>query len=122
MMEADKAKDPMEGLEYVTYPSMEQLLVGQAQEPEQRMGDYVVTKSQHETGRVFSSIADLGAVSGVASGTQVRTSRYRLSADRLDVSSRTKNRRYPRLEASPCIYISFRWPVNFELSWSCVDA
>lgn len=72
-MESDKAKDPMEGLEYVMYPSKDQLLAGQAQEPEQRMGDYVMMKSQHETGRVFSPIADLGVEGGVAPGSQVRT-------------------------------------------------
>lgn len=76
MMEAEKARNPMEGLEPVSYPSKEQLLSGQAQEPEQRMGDYVINKSEVETGREFALIKDLGVEGGLPPNSEVRTAAF----------------------------------------------
>lgn len=80
MMEAEKAKDPMEGLEPVWYPSKYQLASGEASEPEQKMGDYVLTKSEHETGRVLTAVRELGVERGVGPGSEVRESRPHMGA------------------------------------------
>ncbi|CAM9440522.1 unnamed protein product [Ectocarpus sp. 4 AP-2014] len=60
----------LKGLEPVLYPSKEQLEAGVG-EPSQRIGDYSLTRSEHETGRVFSSVKDLGAPEGVPAGQEV---------------------------------------------------
>lgn len=54
------------------YPSQVQLDSGEAEEPSQRIGDYALIRSEHETGRVFSSVKDLGAPGGVSVGQEVR--------------------------------------------------
>lgn len=41
------------------------------EEPAQKIGDYSLTRSEHETGRVFSSVKDLGAPGGVGVGEEV---------------------------------------------------
>ena len=43
------------------------------EDPSQRIGDYSLTRSEHETGRVFSSVKDLGVPGGVEVGEEVRT-------------------------------------------------
>lgn len=70
-MAAEKAKDPLEGLDPVSYPSKDQLQSGDAAEPSQTVGDYATIRSQYETGRVFSSVKDLGTEDGAGPGTEV---------------------------------------------------
>ena len=53
------------------YPSKAQLEAG-AEEPA-KIGDYILHKSEHETGRVFSRIKDLGVDGGVSVGEQVQS-------------------------------------------------
>lgn len=67
---AAAAKDPLKGLEPVLYPSKAQLEAG-GEEPSQKIGDYSLHRSEHETGRVFSSVGELGAEGGVAVGQEV---------------------------------------------------
>lgn len=71
-MEAEKAKDPTEGLEAVLYPSEQDRESGSRGEPSQKMGDYALVMSHHETGRAYSAIKDLGVEGGVGPGAEVR--------------------------------------------------
>lgn len=68
---AAEARDPLKGLDRVLYPSKAQL-EGGAEEPSQKIGDYVLHSSEHETGRVFSSVEGLGSEGGAAIGEEVR--------------------------------------------------
>ena len=68
---AAEARDPLKGLERVLYPSKAQLESG-AKEPSQKIGDYVLHRSEHETGRVFSSVEGLGSERGAAIGEEVK--------------------------------------------------
>ncbi|CAM9298818.1 unnamed protein product [Discosporangium mesarthrocarpum] len=72
-MAADAGADPLEalGLEKVVYPSKEALEAGNAHEPSQRMGDYAVLMSSAETGRVFTSVDQLGVEGGPGAGDEV---------------------------------------------------
>ncbi|CAM9750858.1 unnamed protein product [Ascophyllum nodosum] len=63
------ARDALQDLPRVLYPSKAQLEAG-AEEPA-KIGDYILHKSEHETGRVFSRIKDLGVDGGVSVGEQV---------------------------------------------------
>ena len=69
---AAEARDQelLKGLEPVLYPSKTMLEAG-AEEPSQMIGDYSLTRSEHETGRVFSSVKDLGTPVGAAVGEEV---------------------------------------------------
>lgn len=69
---AAEARDQelLKGLEPVLYPSKVMLEAG-AEEPSQMIGDYSLTRSEHETGRVFSSVKDLGTLVGAAVGEEV---------------------------------------------------
>eukprot|EP00903_Cladosiphon_okamuranus_P012906 g12050.t1 len=69
---AAEARDQqlLKGLEPVLYPSKAMLEAG-AEEPSQMIGDYSLTRSEHETGRVFSSVKDLGLDGGAAVGEEV---------------------------------------------------
>lgn len=60
----------LKGLQPVVYPSKAQLEAGM-EEPSQMIGDYSLTRSEHETGRLFSSVKDLGAPGGVSVGEEV---------------------------------------------------
>ncbi|CAN0381171.1 unnamed protein product [Pylaiella littoralis] len=60
----------LKGLEPVLYPSKAQMEAG-TKEPRQKIGDYSLARSEHETGRVFSSVKDLGAPGGVGVGEEV---------------------------------------------------
>lgn len=42
------------------------------EEPSQKIGDYLLSRSEHETGRVFSSVKDLGSDRGAAVGEEVK--------------------------------------------------
>lgn len=77
MMQAEQARlaaeardNPLKDLEPVLYPSKAQLDAG-AEEPAQKIGDYVLHRSEHETGRVFSDVRELGVEGGVAVGDEV---------------------------------------------------
>eukprot|EP00904_Undaria_pinnatifida_P002120 jgi/Undpi1/11909/HiC_scaffold_4.g01608.m1 len=67
---AAEARDPLKGLERVLYPSKAQLEAGM-EEPSQKIGDYLLSRSEHETGRIFSSVKDLGSDRGAAVGEEV---------------------------------------------------
>lgn len=69
---AAKDRELLKGLEPIVYPSRAQLHAGGAREPSQRIGDYALIRSEHETGRVFSSVKELGAPGGVPAGQEVR--------------------------------------------------
>lgn len=71
---AAAAKDlqVLQGLEPILYPSRAQLDAGLAEEPSQKIGDYSLICSEHETGRVYSSVKDLGVPGGVPAGQEVR--------------------------------------------------
>lgn len=62
----------MKGLARVLYPSKAELEAGM-EEPAQKIGDYSLHRSEHETGRVFSSVKDLGTEGGVSVGEEVGT-------------------------------------------------
>ncbi|CAM9909829.1 unnamed protein product [Scytosiphon promiscuus] len=68
---AAKDRELLKGLEPIVYPSRAQLNAGAAEEPSQKIGDYALIRSEHETGRVFSSVRDLGAPGGVPLGQEV---------------------------------------------------
>lgn len=69
---AAEARDQelLKDLEPILYPSKTMLDAG-AEEPSQKIGDYSLTRSEHETGRVFSSVKDLGTPRGAAAGEEV---------------------------------------------------
>lgn len=57
---AAEARDPLKDLKPILYPSKAQLDAGVVGEPSQKIGDYAMHRSEHETGRVFSAVKDLG--------------------------------------------------------------
>lgn len=72
---AAAGRDPLQDIPRVLYPSKEDLEAG-VEEPAQKVGDYILHRSHHDTGRRFSRVRELGIDGGVSIGEQVRAANF----------------------------------------------